>query len=157
VDASDLAALVPGLVSRHPSCAWTLVSGVARDEDLIVQLHPVAWPERVVSVEVNSVGEVFIFSFEDFESRDFAYVDADRPGTLKESIDVAVAVTSGPTRIIRETAGGLTIRDTLLVDPDGPTPGWHWTISYPVRRLKARLRGLRTMREVIDFPAAAKP
>ena len=49
VNTLDLAALVPGQMARHPSFEWTILSGWVPEEDLVVELHPRGWPERVVT------------------------------------------------------------------------------------------------------------
>jgi hypothetical protein len=51
VNTSDLAALVPGQMARHPSFEWTIPSGRIPEEDLVVELHPRGWPERVATVQ----------------------------------------------------------------------------------------------------------
>jgi hypothetical protein len=154
VDTLDLAGLVPGLMARHRECVWTLLSGRVPDEDLVVELHPIAWPQRVAVVRVDAGAEVFSFSFAGHESTDFAYLDSDRPETLQERIDLAVAAATGPTRVICDTAGGIVVGSTLIFDHGGPHPRTDTVVSYPSRRLKARLRGHRIKREVTDFPRA---
>src|SRR5690349_8546769 len=59
MDTADLAALVPDLMARHPACGWALLSGHTREEDLVIELHPLAWPDRVATVRVNAGAEVF--------------------------------------------------------------------------------------------------
>ncbi len=118
----------------------------------MIELHPLARPERVATVRVGNGAEVFSFAFAGHESHDFAYADEDRLGTLQERIDLAVEAAGGPTRVIREQAGGATIKSKLVVDPDGPNPRPD-VASYPIRRLKAFLKGSRITREVADFPA----
>jgi hypothetical protein len=140
-------------MARHPNFTWTILSGWVPGEDLRIELHPLAWPERVATVQVNSGAEVFRFSFAGHVSHELAYRDDDRPETLQERIDHAAEATSGPTRVIRDCAGEITVRSKLVVDPDGPHPRPDG-VSYPLRRLKARLRGSRITREVADFPAA---
>ena len=141
-------------MAKHPNCAWTILSGGVPGEDLMIELHPLAWPERVATVQVNSGAEVFGFSFAGHVSHDFAYRDDDRPEALQDRIDLAAEATSGPTRVIRDCAGEITVRSTLVVDPDGPHPRPDGVVSYPLRRIKSRLRGTRITREVADFPAA---
>ncbi|MGZ4685018.1 MAG: hypothetical protein ACXVYY_02830 [Oryzihumus sp.] len=117
----------------------------------MIELHPRAGPERVATVQVNSAAEVFSFAFAGHVGHDFAYEDVDRPEALRERIDLAVDAASGPTRVIRRRRGGMTLESTLVLDPDGPHPHRD-TVSYPVRRLRSRVRGGRTTREVEDFP-----
>jgi hypothetical protein len=118
----------------------------------VIELRPLAWPERVAIVRVNAGAEVFAFAFAGHESHDFAYADEDRLETLRERIDLAAQAAGGPTRVIREQAGGATIKNTLVVDPDGSNPRQD-VASYPVRRLKAFLKGSSITREAADFPA----
>ncbi len=136
--------LVPGFMSGHPGHDWTLVSGNASGEDLLMHLHPVASPERVASVRVNAGAEVFCFTFAEHVGTDFAYEDADRAEALKEQIDLAAAATLGPTRVVLDRCGDLTVGSSLVVDPDGVSPREVTVVSWPLRRLKARLRGGRT-------------
>lgn len=152
VDTPELATLVPGFMSGHPGHAWTLVSGNATGEDLLMHLHPVASPERVATVRVNAGAEVFCFTFADHVGTDFAYEDADRAEALKERIDLAAAATLGPTRVVLDRCGDLTVGSSLVVDPDGVSPLEDTVVNWPLRRLKARLRGGRTTRQVIEFP-----
>lgn len=152
VDTPELAALVPGFMSGHPGHDWTLVSGNTTGEDLLMHLHPVASPERVATVQVNAGAEVFCFTFAEHVGTAFAYEDADRAEALKERIDLAAAATLGPTRVVLDRCGDLTVGSSLVVDPDGVSPREDTVVSWPLRRLKARLRGGRTTRQVIEFP-----
>jgi hypothetical protein len=156
MDTPDLAVLVPELMARHTGWRWILLSGRASGEDLVVELYPLARPERVATVRVNAGAEVFSFVFAGHESRDFAYTDDDRRETLRARIDLAMEAACGPTRVIREHAGGATIKSTLVVDPDGPSPRQE-VASYPIRRVKAFLTGSHIIREVTDFPAGPPP
>lgn len=87
MDTRDLAALVPALMACHPACGWTVLSGRTANEDLVIELGPLAWPERVATVQVNTGAEVFSYSFAGHHSHDFAYEDEDRSETLRERID----------------------------------------------------------------------
>jgi hypothetical protein len=153
VDTPELAALIPGLMARHPGHEWTLTSGRVPGEDLVVTLSPVASPERTATVRVFAGAEVFILEFAGHESADFAYDDKDRPETLQERIDLAAAATLGPSRVTLDRAGDIVVGSTLVIDPDGPSPRENCGGTWPLRRLKARLRGRRIIRQVIDFPA----
>jgi hypothetical protein len=141
-------------MQRHPNPRWTLVSGHAPGEDLVVTLHPKEWPDRVATVTVHVGAEVFSVSFAGHESVDFAYADAERPDALQARVDLAVAVTTGPTRVVRDCAGDLTVRSTLVVDPDGPHRREDQVVSFPLRRARVLLTGRRTTRVVEEFPAA---
>jgi hypothetical protein len=152
MDTPDLAVLVPGLMARHPGWEWTLLSGRTPGEGLVIELHPLGRPERLAAVRVNAGAEVYSFAFAGHESHDFAYADEDRPETLRERIDLAAQAAGGPTRIIRDHAGGITIASILVMDPDGPQPRRD-VVSYPIRRLKSFLRGSRITRETVDFRA----
>ena len=141
-------------MARHPNFTWTILSGWVPGEHLMIELHPLTLPERVATVQVNPGVEVFSFSFAGHVSHDCAYEDDDRLEVLQERIDLAAEATSGPTRVVRDRAGEITVRSALVVDPDGPHLRPDGVVSYPLRRLKARLRGTRITREVADFPAA---
>jgi hypothetical protein len=155
MDTRDLAALVPDLMARHSACGWTALSGCSADEDLMIELYPLAWPERVATLRVNTGAEVFCFAFAGHHSHDFAYEDDDRPETLRERIDLAVEAISGPTRVILEQAGGTTIKSTLIVNPDGSNSRQDG-VSYPIRRLKYFLKTTRITRKTADFPATPR-
>lgn len=153
MDTPELAALIPGLMARHPAHGWTLTSGRVPGEDLVVTLSPVATAERTATVQVFAGAEVFIFEFAGHESVDFAYDDKERPEALQELIDLAAAATLGPTRVTLDRAGDIVVGSTLVIDPDGPSPRENGGGTWPLRRLKARLRRRRIIRQVIDFPA----
>ncbi|HQZ00986.1 MAG TPA: hypothetical protein PLQ63_13385 [Propionicimonas sp.] len=153
MDTPELAALIPGLMARHPAHGWTLTSGRIPGEDLVVTLSPVASPERTATVRVFAGAEVFFFEFAGHDSVDFAYDDEERPEALQERIDLAAAATLGPTRVTLDRAGDSVVRSTLVIDPDGPSPRENYGGTWPLRRLKARLRGRRIIRQVIDLPA----
>jgi hypothetical protein len=153
VDTPELAALVPGLMARHPVHEWTLTSGRVPGQDLVVTLSPVATTMRTATVRVFAGAEVFIFEFAGHESVDFAYDDTDRPETLQERVDLAAAATLGPTRVTLDRAGDIIVGSTLVIDPDGPSIREDCSGTRPLRRLEARLRRRRIIRQVIDFPA----
>ena len=140
-------------MARHPAHEWALSSGRVPGEDLVVTLSPVASPERTATVRVFAGAEVFILEFAGYDSTDFAYDDGDRPETLQERIDLAAAVTFGPTRVTLDCAGDIVVGSSLVIDPDGPSPRENPGGTWPLRRLKARLRRRRIIRQVIDFPA----
>lgn len=153
MDTPELAALVPGFMARHAGQEWTLTSGKGAGEDLVVTLSPVTAPERIATVRVYTGAEVFLFDFSGHSSADFAYDDEDRPATLQERIDIAVAATLGPTRVTLDFDRDVIVASTLVIDPDGQSPH-EYSLSWPLRRLKARVRGRRISRQVIDLPAA---
>lgn len=153
VNTPDLAALVPRQLARHPTFEWTILSGLAPEEDLVVELYPRDWPERVATVQVNPGAEVFSVTFAGHVCHGFAYRDQDRPETLQDLIDIAAEAASGPTRVTRDCRNGIIVRSTLVVDPDGPHRSSH-VVSYPLRRLKSFFGAGRRTREVDDFPAA---
>ena len=153
VDTPELAALVPGFMARHPGQEWTLTSGTAAGEDLVVTLSPMTAPERIATVRVLAGAEVFLFDFSGYSSADFAYDDEDRPATLQERIDLAVAATLGPTRVTLDFDRDVIVASTLVIDPDGQGSHEYSPFSWPLRRLKARVRGRRISRQVIDLPA----
>ena len=157
MDTSDLAGLVPGLLARRPECVWTLLSGRRPGEDLVIHLHPVAWPRRVAVVRVDAGAEVFSFSFAGHVSTDFAYLDEDRPETLQERIDLAVEASIGPTQVVCDTARGVVVASTLIFGHGGPHPRTDTVVRYPLRRLRARISGHRINREATDFPAPDEP
>jgi hypothetical protein len=154
VDTPELAALVPGFMAQHPGYEWILTSPKGPGEDLVVTLFPVTAPERIATVRVDAGAEVFLVGFSGHNSVDFAYDDEDRPEALQERIDLAVAATLGPTRVTLDFDGDVTVASTLVIDPDGPSRREDGLMSWPLRRLKARLRGGRISRQVIELPAA---
>ena len=148
----ELAALVPGTMAKHPRHHWTLVSGDAAGEDLLVRMHPAALPDRVATVQVYAGGEVLSFTFAGHIGTDFAYDDADRVEVLAERIDPAAAATLGPTCVVLERCRELTLRSTLVMDPNGVSRREDAVVSWPLRRLKGRVTRGRISRQVIDFP-----
>jgi hypothetical protein len=154
VDTPELTALVPGFMAWHPEQAWTLTSGRGAGEDLVVTLSPMTAPERIATVRVYAGAEVFLFDFSGHSSADFAYDDEDRPATLQQRIDLAIAATLGPTRVTLDFDRDVIVASTLVIDPDGLSPREYSPVSWPLRRLKARVRGRRISRQVIDLPAA---
>ena len=140
-------------MARHPVHEWTLTSGRVPGQDLVVTLSPVATTVRTATVRVFAGAEVFIFEFAGHESVDFAYDDTDRPETLQERVDLAAAATLGPTRVTLDRAGDIIVGSTLVIDPDGPNLREDCSGTRPLRRLEARLRRRRIIRQVIDFPA----
>ena len=105
-----------------------------------------------MTIDVLAGAEVFSVTFAGHVSTDYAYDDADRPDTLRERIEFAVAAATGPTRVTLERAGAALVGSTLVLHPDSSTPRHDTKVSWPLRRLKARLRGSRILREVLDFP-----
>src|SRR4051794_21920467 len=138
MDTPDLAALMPDLMADHPSCRWNLLSGRITGEDLLIEVHPLAWPDRVATVQVNAGAEVFHYAFAGHESTDFAYEDEGRPETLRERIDLAVRAVTGPTRVIRYLAGDALVGSVLTFGLHEPR-GREDVVSWPLRRLKAFL------------------
>ena len=128
------------------------MSGNTPGEDLLMHMHPVASPERVATIRVNAGAEVFCVTFADHVGTDLAYEDADRAEALKERIDLAAAATLGPTRVVLDRCGDLTVGSSLVTNPDGVSPREDTVVSWPLRRFKARLRGGRITRQVTEFP-----
>ncbi len=122
---------------------------------LLVEVHPRARPERVATIEVNPHAQVFFLSFGGHRAGpEFAYEDEDKREVLEELVEDAVALVTGPTRITRHTVDGVEVSSSLLVDADGPTQrSLGVSFSNPVTYAKARLRGRRTTKEVLDFPS----
>lgn len=156
VHTPDLAALVPALMSAHPACEWTILTGTVPSEDLEVTVCPASAPDRKATIRVLAGAEVFTVTFAGHVSTDYAYNDAERPDTLQERIEFAVAASTGPTRVTLERAGTALIGSTLVLDPDGSSPRHDARVSWPIRRLQAALRGRSIVREVLDFPEAPK-
>ncbi len=155
VETPDLAALVPGLMSPYPHFAWRVANEHAQDEVLLVELHPRAQPERVATIQVNPHAEVYFLAFRGHNAGpEFAYEDEDKRQVFEDLIKDAVALATGPTRIMRHTVDGVEISSRLLMDPDGPGQrSLGVSFSNPITYVKARLRGRRTTEEVVDFPS----
>ncbi|GIF23227.1 hypothetical protein BJ973_000417 [Actinoplanes tereljensis] len=151
VDVPDLVALVPEMMVRHSTCSWDLLSGRAPREDLVLRLRLDAAPERPATVRVFLGAEVFILAFAGAESVDFAYEDSDRLEVLQERIDLAVLVMRGPTRLIRDSAKGITVSASLILDISGAST--RLGSSYPLRRMKAFVTGRKIEHEIVEFPA----
>jgi hypothetical protein len=130
-----------------------MTSGQHDSEDLIVQMHPTLAPERTARVQVFRGAEVYFMDFAGHSSKDFAYDDEDRPEVLQGRIELAVRATLGPTRVLLDRAGEVILRSVMVIDPDGPNPEQDTIVSWPIRRLEARLCGHQVTREVVEFSA----
>jgi len=135
----------------HVKVSWAFAQGLSDADDLVISLHPWAWPDRVATVTAYGGCEVFSCMFAGHVSTDFAYADADRLDALKGRIDLAVAATTGPTRVIIDRVGDEVVRSEMVIDPDGEGRA-DGVVSYPVRRLRGLLRR-SPRREVREFPA----
>lgn len=152
MDTPDLAALVPGLMSSHPAFEWTLVAGTVPGDDLQISVFPTSAPDRTATIVVLAGAQVFTAAFAGHVSTDHAYDDGARPEALQGRIELAVAATTGPTRVILERAGDAVLASTLVLDPESSSARQDTKVTWPLRRLKARLRGRRIVPEVLDFP-----
>jgi hypothetical protein len=139
------------MMVRHTTCSWTLVSGRAVREDLLLRLHLDAAPDRPATVRALAGAEVFVLAFAGAEGFDFAYEDADRLEVLHERIDLAVLVMRGPTRLVKDSARGIIVSAYLTLDIDGVAT--QLGCSYPYRRMKAFVRRSKVEREIIEYPA----
>lgn len=88
------------------------------------------------------------------DSTDYAYNDDDRPEALRGRVDLGAAATLGPTRVTLDRCGEVIVGSTMVIDPDSPSPREDSVVSWPFRRLNARLRGRRLTREVISYSQA---
>jgi hypothetical protein len=154
VDTPDLAALVPELMARHPQCAWSVVTPV-QGEALLIEIHPLVSPERVVRIDVNPGGEVYHLSFAGHEAgAEFAYEDPDKRELLEDLIKQAEDLATGPSRITRDMVDGVVVSSRMMLDPDGPDRRFYGlTVYQPATYAKARLSGRTITHEVIDFPS----
>ncbi|WP_323101807.1 hypothetical protein [Intrasporangium sp. YIM S08009] len=158
MDTPELTALVPGLMARHPNCAWTIVPARVPGDVLEIQLHDKAWPDRVAEIKVGSGGETYLLHFAgQLLGPEFGYDDVEKVEALEEVIETAVALTTGPTRITRDVADGVVLTTRLEIDPDGPNrESLGVNLDAPVAFIKARLRGREITREVTDLPGAGE-
>ncbi len=153
MDTGDLEELVPGLMGRHPGHTWVLLSPGGPGQDLRGEVRLIADPSRIAVVQVNAGAEVFHVDFAGHTNTDFAYDDGDRLEAFQECIDLAAAVTRGPTRVTLGLVGDVVVRSRLVVDPDGPSRLEGGAVSYPLRRLEAFFRGEGVVERVVDLPA----
>lgn len=107
----------------------------------------------MATVQVHAGAEVYSVIFEGHIDIDYAYQDEDRREALQGRIDLAVAATRGPTRVALRLAGDVVVRSELVVDPDGPNRLEVVTASWPLRHLKALLRGRTLVEKIVDLPA----
>lgn len=142
-------------MERHPHFAWRLLSGNTKDEALLVELHPRARPECVVTIRVKPPGEMYFLSFGGVEAGpDFAYQDDEQREVFKGLIQDAVAVATGPSRLTRQTVGGIEVRSCIVIEAEGPNErslGETYRNFFP--GLKARLRGQRRIKEIVEIPS----
>lgn len=75
VESSELAALVPGIMSSLPSCDWSFGSSERYPHDVIVRISHGSDPLRSALVTVADGLELFFLKFQGFEDTDFAYDD----------------------------------------------------------------------------------
>jgi hypothetical protein len=152
VDTPELAAMVPELMVRHRTHDWTIVSGNAPGEYLRIELRPVTAADRLAVVVVFPGAEIFVVEFAGSSSAEFAYDDTDRREVLDDRLSLAAAATLGPTRVTLHRAGGVTVAASVVVNLSGPRQQ-DWAEDWPLRRLKARLKGRQVTQEIVDFPA----
>jgi hypothetical protein len=153
VDTADLAQLAPNLMARHRGHTWTELSPGGPGKCLLGEVRPNADPSRVATVQVHAGAEVYQVLFDGHTDTDYAYEDGDRVEALQGRIDLAAAATRGPTRVTVQLAGDVVVQSRLVVAPDGPNRLEGVAVSWPIRRLKARLRGRRLVKKILDLPA----
>jgi hypothetical protein len=153
VDTHALAELVPALMAGHPTHEWVLMQGQREPKDLILEIRPRLALERVATVRVFRGAEVYFTEFEGHSSVDYAYEDAEREDVLRGRIELAVAATLGPTRVIIDRDGDVIVRTLMVLDPDGPRREQDAILSWPLRRVSARLNRHQLTRETLDFAA----
>jgi len=110
----------------------------------------------MVTVHVHAGAEVYSVMFEGHIDTDYAYQDEHRREALQGRIDLAAAATRGPTRVTLRLAGDVVVQSELIVDPDGPNRLEGMTTSWPLRRLKALLRGRTLVERIVDLPAVER-
>ena len=154
VDSSELAALVPGIMSSLPPCHWSFGSSERHPHDLIVRISLGSDPLRSATVTVTAGLELFFLNFRGFGDTDFAYRDDDRREVLKDRLSQAVRVVRGPTRVVLEPDGEKVVSCRLiLLGEGGDSTEVPLATSWPFRRLAARLKFRRLVTAAIDVTA----
>lgn len=154
VESSELAALVPGIMSSLPSCDWSFGSSERNPHDVIVRISLGSDPLRSAMVTVAAGLELFFLEFQGFEGTDFAYDDDDRREVLKDRLSQAVRAVRGPTRVILERDGEKVVSSRLiLLGEGGDSIDGPLATSWPFRRLAARLRFRRLVKTAIEVTA----
>lgn len=154
VESSELAALVPGIMSPLPSCDWSFGASERSPHDVIVRISLGSDPLRSAMVTVAVGLELFFLEFQGFEDTDFAYDDDDHRKVLKNRLSQAVRAVRGPTRVILERDGEKVVSCRLiLLGEGGDSIDGPLATSWPFRRLAARLRFRRLVKTAIDVTA----
>jgi hypothetical protein len=153
VNTADLARLAPELMARHPGHTWTVLSPGGPGKDLRAEVRLKADPSRVATVRVHASVEVYEVTFEGHEDTDYAYEDKDRRDVLQGRIDLAAAATAGHTRVTLRLDGDTVVQSRLVIDPGGPNRLEGVAVSWPLRKLDARLHGRHLVDRVVDLPA----
>lgn len=153
VNTADLAQLAPSLMARHPGHTLTVLSPGGPGKSLHAEVRLKADPSRVARVRVYASAEVYEVTFEGHEDTDYAYEDEDRLEALQGHIDLAAAATAGPTRVTLRLDGDVVVQSRLVVDPDGPNRLEGVAVFWPLRRIRALVRGRRLVERVVDLPA----
>lgn len=152
VNTADLARLAPRLMARHPGHTWTVLSPGGPGKGLQAEVRLKADPLRVATVRVHASAEVYQVAFEGHEDTDYAYDDEDRLEALQGRINLAAAATAGPTRVTLWVDGDVVVQSRLVVDPYGPNRLEGVAVSWPLRKLVARLHRRRLVERVVDLP-----
>jgi len=140
-------------MASHPTHTWVVTSGQQEVEDLTFEIRPKLAPERTAQVQVFRGAEVYFMDFAGHSSTDYAYDDEDRPEALQGRIELAVLATRSPTRVVLDRDGEVVVRSVMVIDPDGPHREQDAIMTWPLRRLDARLCGRQVTREVLEFTA----
>jgi hypothetical protein len=156
VESSELAALVPGIMSSLPFCEWSFGASERYPHDVIVRISLGSDPLRSAMVTVPAGLELFFLEFQGFEDTDFAYDDDDRREVLKGRLSQAARAVRGPTRVVLERDGEKVVSCRLVLVGEGGDDSIDGPLatSYPFRRLAARLRFRRLVKTAIDVPAS---
>jgi hypothetical protein len=154
VESSELADLVPGIMSVLPSCDWSFGSSERHPHDVIVRISLGSDPLRSAIVTVDAGLELFVLEFQGFKDIDFAYDDDDRREVLKDRLFQAVHAVRGPTQVILERDGEKVVscRMILLGEGGDSTDGPRGA-SWPFRRLAARIRFRRLVKTTVNVTA----
>lgn len=153
MEGDELAADVAAIMQSFPDMDWCFLARADFPHELfVVEIRPIAAPDRCAHVEVSDSMEVFGYRFAGHWSVDFAYERADKRELLEDTIKEAITAVRGPTRVLLDWGGNEVLRSGIsIAEPGNRLPPL--SSSMPLRVLWWRLRGRSMRRELLSFPA----
>ncbi|MBO1768376.1 hypothetical protein [Allobranchiibius sp. GilTou38] len=153
----DLEALVPGMVARHPLCAWR-ISESSTTTKFVMDVHLCSDPSRRAEVAAQEGWEIFTNLILGHLDIDFAYNDKDRIDALAGRLERAAWALTGPTHFTFTYAGGALVRSSMDIDAEESESNPHQSAYHWGRRVRGLLRGhIITGTAELDWPRLDPP